>query len=129
MLIRITINLDAVNRKDLQFFLNRLVVINRYLIKTRILPPLYKSGIVYAREAVGQSEHWQTADQLLKSRVGDCEDIAAYRCAELLEAGELARIRLTLKGRTWHVQVRREDGRIEDPSRILGMQNPRRKAV
>jgi len=96
-------------------------------MRTRQVPPLYKTGTVYAREISGkQSENWQTCVQILKSRVGDCEDLAAYRVAELCERGEDAKIRLSLKGRTWHVTVRRGDGRIEDPSRILGMLEPQK---
>jgi len=56
---------------------------------------------------------------------GDCDDLAPYRVAELQEAGEKAKIRITWrrvgKRRTYHVLVRRADGRIEDPSRLLGM--------
>jgi hypothetical protein len=94
-------------------------------MRTRQVPPLYKSGAVYAREAMGgHSEKWQTCTQVAKSKVADCEDLAAYRVAELCERGEDAKVRLSLKGRTWHVTVKRADGRIEDPSRILGMKPP-----
>jgi len=125
MLIRITLTLDANNRKDLRFYLNRLVSLNRYYMRTRMVPLLYQSGVVYAREVKGRhSEIWQTCVQVARSKVGDCEDLAAYRVAELCEHGEDAKIRLTLKGRTWHVTVRRGDGRIEDPSRRLGMRGP-----
>ena len=128
MLIRITLNLEANNRKDLRFFLNRLVSLNRYFMRTRTIPALYKSGTVYAREVIGRhSENWQTCIQIARSKVGDCEDLAAYRVAELCELGEDAKIRLSLKGRTWHVTVRRGDGRVEDPSRILGMRTPVRR--
>jgi hypothetical protein len=129
MLIRITLILEANNRKDLRFYLNRLVSLNRYYMRTRVVPPLYKSGTVYAREATAarHSEQWQTCVQVAKSKVGDCEDLAAYRVAELCEHGEDAKIRLTLKGRTWHVTVRRADGSIEDPSKRLGMRAPIRR--
>lgn len=59
--------------------------------------------------------------------VSNCDDLAPWRCAELRRSGEKAKIRLTWRqpvpgGRKeFHVQVRREDGRIEDPSLILGM--------
>lgn len=59
--------------------------------------------------------------------ISNCDDLAPWRCAELRRSGEKAKIRLTWRqpvpgGRKeFHVQVRREDGRIEDPSLILGM--------
>lgn len=83
-------------------------------------PPLYASGIVYRREPPGQ-EDWQTADRLLENREGDCEDLAAYRTAELRRDGELgarARVVPTQRGK-FHAIVQREDGSMEDPSRNL----------
>lgn len=87
------------------------------------LPPLYESGIVYRREPPGR-EWWETASDLLSfvtNRSGDCEDVAAYRVAELrVFDGEHAILRVvpTRRG-TLHAVVEREDGTIEDPSRIL----------
>lgn len=82
-------------------------------------PPLYETGIVYRPEPPGQ-DHWQTAPELLKSRVGDCEDLTAYRVAELRFDGEPARGRVvpTRRGK-FHAVVERASGEIEDPSRIL----------
>ncbi len=62
---------------------------------------------------------------------GDCDDLCAWRIAELRKAGERASVRLTwqkgAKGRLYHVLVRRhkyevDDPRsVEDPSALLGM--------
>jgi len=128
MLIRITLTLDATSRKDLRFYLNRLVSLNRYLMRTRRVPPLYKSGVFYAREASGAKfERWQTCIECMRTRACDCEDLASWRVAELQERGEDAKIRLSLQSRTWHVTVRRANGQIEDPSKILGMETVMRK--
>ncbi len=83
-------------------------------------PPLYASGIVYRREVPGR-EDWQSADRLLAGGEGDCEDLAAYRTAELRLAGEPARVAIvpTRGGTMYHAVVRRANGEIEDPSRIL----------
>ncbi len=87
------------------------------------LPPLYESGITYRREPRGR-EWWESAEDvaaLANKRSGDCEDLAAYRAAELRYwDGEMARvvIRRTARG-TFHAVVERGDGSIEDPSRIL----------
>lgn len=82
-------------------------------------PALYDSGIVYRREPIGKEE-WQSAANLLRTGEGDCEDLAAYRAAELRFEGEPATVAIVRTRRgSFHAVVRRGDGRIEDPSRIL----------
>jgi len=91
-------------------------------MRERPLPRLYASGVRYVREP-GTRERWQTARETLERRGGDCEDLAAYRVAELHYLGELGativvrRINPTLM----HIVVRRANGYIEDPSAQLGM--------
>lgn len=86
-------------------------------------PSLYESGIVYRREPRGR-EWWESAADALgvaSNRSGDCEDLAAYRAAELRyfedEPGARVKIVRTRRG-SFHAVVEREDGSIEDPSRI-----------
>lgn len=94
------------------------------------LPWLYKSGVRYRRESEktcwlpqeGGCEDWLSAVQVLRQRVGDCEDLACYRAAELrFRAHEAAAAEPIKTPLGWHIIVRRASGRIEDPSRILGM--------
>lgn len=93
-------------------------------LRCHALPSLYDSGVRYRRERP-MAEHWQLPSQTIVAGVGDCEDLSAWRAAELKNAGENAEIVLIrAKPRLWHVAVRRESGAIEDPSRILGMQGP-----
>ena len=106
--------------------LDALVVVNRLYLRSHHVPPLYKSGVRYLQEpADGKPEEFAAIPVVLARGWGDCDDLAPYRVAELQEAGEKARIRITWrrvgKRRTYHVLVRRADGRIEDPSRLLGM--------
>lgn len=87
------------------------------------LPPLYESGIVYRPEPTGR-EWWETAHDLLDvvpDRSGDCEDLAAYRAAELrFFDGEHATVAIVTTPRgSFHAIVQREDGSLEDPSRFL----------
>lgn len=87
------------------------------------LPPLYESGIVYRPEPTGR-EWWETAHDLLDvvpDRSGDCEDLAAYRAAELrFFDGEHAIVAIVTTPRgSFHAIVQREDGSYEDPSRFL----------
>jgi hypothetical protein len=85
------------------------------------IPSLFGSGIVYRREPEGR-EWWESAADMLTvvtDRSGDCEDIAAYRAAELrFLYGEDARVAIvpTHKRGGFHCLVEREDGTCEDPS-------------
>lgn len=85
-------------------------------------PRLYDAGVRYEREPRGR-EVWQTYPDLLRSRRGDCEDLAAARAAELRRFGDANAIAFARKVRPglWHIRVRHGDGTIEDPSRVLGM--------
>lgn len=94
------------------------------------LPALYDSGLRFRREVCrapgvpGACERFLTAAQALAERGAefDCDDIAPWRAAELRLAGEHARaipVRSPEVG--WHIVVRRGDGSMEDPSRVLGM--------
>lgn len=88
------------------------------------VPILYRSDIVYRREAPGE-EFWQSAADVLgvaADRAGDCEDLAAWRAAELrvFQGDEDARVKIVRTRRgTFHAIVERGDGVIEDPSRVL----------
>lgn len=89
------------------------------------LPALYDSGIVYRREPKGR-EWWESAADLLGIAAdfqGDCEDLAAYRAAELrVFEDDYASVRVVRTSRgTFHAIVEHEDGEIEDPSRIAVM--------
>lgn len=110
-------------RQSLLRLLNALVDLNRHELRLYRLPPLYKSGVRYKREPKipGRREDWKTITQILKDKHGDCEDLTAWRVSELREQGIKAMPWLTKHGNTWHVVVRYPDGKIEDPSKRLGM--------
>lgn len=123
MPVRIGFQLRSEKREILEA-LNLLLKLNRGELKRYKLPWLYKSGVRYRREPKipGRVENWQTFTQLIQSGEADCEDLAAARAAELqVKKGIKAIPWLTKKGKVWHVMVRYPDGRLEDPSRILGM--------
>lgn len=87
------------------------------------IPSLYDSGIVYRREPEGR-EWWESASDMLNvvtDRSGDCEDVAAYRAAELrFHEGEPAYVVIVpTKRGGFHCKVARADGSLEDPSLIL----------
>jgi len=106
--------------------LEALVLVNRLFIRAHHVLPLYQSGVRYQQEpADGKPEEFASIPVVLSRGWGDCDDLAPWRVAELQEAGEHATIRITWrrygKRRLYHVLVRRGDGRIEDPSKLLGM--------
>lgn len=89
-------------------------------------PLLYQSGVRYEEEPIGQ-EDWQDIPTCLRLKCGDCEDLSCWRAAEIyVRWGVEARPTFIWKTRAnggylYHIQVRYPDGRIEDPSRALGM--------
>lgn len=103
------------------------VKINQLYLLTHHVPPLYKAGVVYRNEDPKKGfEEFATVEPVYRRGWGDCDDLAPWRCAELRNQGEKAKIRIQWKRqpdgqKLFHIVVRREDGTIEDPSRILGM--------
>lgn len=89
------------------------------------IPPLYRAGVHYKRE---RPDRWDTCDLVLERGWGDCEDLAAWRAAELRQMGENAYADVVhVSARQWHAIVVRADGSREDPSRRLGMGARRRR--
>lgn len=139
-----------------QAFLRGVILNNQLTIREakrrgKPIPLLYESGVEYDREPwAGKFEEFADILTVLRRGWGDCDDLAAWRVAELREIGEprlglppeeKADTRIYWRGKcrfhrphvnlrcagclktqlTMHVQVRRADGRIEDPSRLLGL--------
>lgn len=104
-----------------------LVGVNREYLRRYQTLPLYRAGVKYIREE--GSEHWLAIPDIIKNGGGDCEDLACWRVAELLEVGVNAKpfLRWRKHGGSfylYHVLVKKMVGGkeiIEDPSRILGM--------
>ena len=77
---------DGLDREDsnttLGLLLEALTKVNEILMWRQRLPSLYQSGVRYQAEPIG-TEDWLDALQVLLRRYADCEDLAAYRAAEL----------------------------------------------
>ncbi len=100
-----------------QALIDGLTAVNAAWLRHHSAPPLYSSGVTYRRER--GREHWQAIPEVLKRRTGDCEDLAAWRAAELQAAGKKARaVLIKIRPRQYHVVVETPAGR-EDPSRRL----------
>lgn len=137
---------DARHFVPLQIMLEALTKVNEYHLKRglregTVYPPLYASGVVYREERPGE-EDWPDIPKVLAKGYGDCEDLVAWRVAELRVAGhscepvlkwqwlpsdylrEIGYPRKYIPKRgVWlvHCLVRFPDGSIEDPSKLLGM--------
>lgn len=105
----------------LEAFLEGMTALNTAIIRVENLPSVYDVAR-YKREPRGREE-WLHAAQVAKRGTGDCEDLAAYRAAELrVREGEPARVQVIRTGaRTLHAVVERADGSIEDVAKALGM--------
>jgi hypothetical protein len=121
---------DANDAQGIDLALACTVALNLHQMQRRRMPPLYQSGVRYRRESCVVSslpetcERFLTYEQLLLERFGDCDDLSSARCAELICSGVDPRARARVyrtKTGGYHAIVVRGDGRIEDPSRLLGM--------
>lgn len=104
--------------------LARLVEKNKAYGRTRVMRPILQTGVRYEREKLkkGQPEHWQVADTLLRSKRGDCEDIACYEVARLQLMGIKATPLLEHQiGGFYHCIVQLPNGEPYDPCLGLGM--------
>lgn len=122
---RIGIGTGAAHRfYPLKLGLEYLTSINEWHLAQRSFPPIYQSGVVYHTEETG-NEDWWDIPNILANGWGDCEDLGCWRTAELRHNGIKAEPEYKAKkiGPIWlvHILVKWPDGRIEDPSKILGM--------
>lgn len=74
------------------------------------------------------TDNWQDIAECMALGHGDCEDLAAWRIAELRVQGEPAQVRIVHSNYAdhtlYHIQVLRGDSSVEDPSVLLGMPPP-----
>jgi hypothetical protein len=107
--------------------LHSLVMVDWWICRAGLVPPLYRSGVRFQAEPRGR-ETFRDACNVYRRGHGDCAHLACWRAGELRADGERATLRVMWrrkrpgnKRRLFHVQVRRENGEVEDPSRRLGM--------
>lgn len=117
----------GIDPSDLQILLEALTRLDqRFLREHPTTPLLYESGVRYQEEPPG-AEDWQDIPTCLAFGYGDCEDLACWRAAEYRERfGIAANPCFTCEvqadgARLYHIMVELPDGRIECPSRVLGM--------
>ncbi len=101
--------------------LEGLVEVNDILLDRLRLPPIYDAGVTYKNKPHAV---WRNAGDVYGDGWGDCEDLSAWRVAELRRTGEdrLAHVAVYPTGvNRYHAVVMRGNGKIEDPSEKLGM--------
>lgn len=122
---RLVLTIAVSSLTAVQKFLTALQSVDEDQLRSGRYPRLYRSGVRYQREP-RRREDWQTVSRAYRARFADCEDLAAWRAAELVVTGEdtaaRAIIRRVRPGLI-HCLVLRSNGELEDPSRLLGMGN------
>ena len=96
--------------------------IAREVLAGRQLPGwLYHSGVRYRTEPARGTgvEYFDDPWTVAARGWGDCDDLVAWRCGELLAHGEAASVCCHFLPPRYHVSVRRQNGAAEDPAKIL----------
>lgn len=117
------------SRRALQTMLDALYRIDvLYLRAHPETPSIYdpRLRLLYMEEPIGQEE-WQDLPTCIKMGICDCEDLGAARAAELTVKHNILARPIYREHRRpngsylYHILTRYPDGRLEDPSEILGM--------
>jgi hypothetical protein len=100
-------------------------VVRAYLAQ-KGAPEDVKAALEALSDRTGGGEHFREIPRIIENGGGDCDNVAAWRTAELRELGIGAKPYITWRrrpdgGMTYHVIVRWPDGSSEDPSLLLGM--------
>jgi hypothetical protein len=122
---------EPARRSVLVRLLETLIACDLAYLLTHVVPPLYQAGVRYQEVMpCRDGECWQDVALCLQTGIGNCKELSSWRIAEILAAGGDAFPALSLsvsqlpngdRLHTYHVQVMHADGRLEDPSRALGM--------
>ena len=110
-----------------ELLIEALATANLAQMRAHPFPTLSSKAIRYDIEE--SQELFDDASVVLSRRSGDCDDLAAYRLAELWASGD-HEARAVVKWQAdpsnpipwgFHAMVARGDGMLEDPSTELGM--------
>lgn len=119
---------EKVSERAIHHLLNALIEINLdYLRENPAAPKLYESGIYYRRviEDHNGDDDWADIPSCFTNGYGDCEDLVAWRVAELRMQGIHAvpgvRLAKNDDARLYHVFVLLPDGSVEDPSAYVDL--------
>lgn len=104
----------------------------RQFLESHHAPPTVREALEVLDRKVG-GEVFREIPRIIENGGGDCDNVAAWRVAELRELGIRADPYITWRrrpdgGMTYHVIVYWPDGTSEDPSLLLGMGGEARAA-
>ena len=118
-MIHPSVDISGLSGKEYSKLIEGLVAINQEILSNNPdISPLYDSNVGYQEEKPGQ-EVWKPLTRVIDAGVGDCEDLTAWRVAELRNQGEDVQPIFIDNGRGYHAVVEYNNGEIEDPSQIL----------
>lgn len=106
--------------------LRGLALVNERLVREGAVPRLYESGVRYVLDPPGQ-DTFADALHVWRAKQADCSSLVAWRVGELWASGErgadfrLRHYQLGPGEWLYHIYLVRANGKIEDPSRMLGM--------
>lgn len=116
-----------ISQAALAHALEALTLANQAYLRTHPeAPHPYLAGWRYEREPIGV-EAWQSYPYLLRTKRGDCEDLAAALAAWHRERDGIHASARALPPQVaggllvYHIGVQLPNGKWEDPSRVLGM--------
>lgn len=120
------------SQNSILWFLEALTQVNVLFFRTYPnTPRLYQSNVVYDNMNMEEeAEHWKDVSTTLEDGKAVCGTLACYRAAELwafdnIHAHPFLRWRrMPDDSLRYHALVRWPAGRIEDPSKALGMGGP-----
>jgi len=106
-------------RTAIATFVEALSAVNeRFLRDHPEVPKLYECKRIRYIDDGGVS--WKDLVEIMRTQMGNCQSLSAWRLAELRTEGENASVHLYLTDGDelrYHVAVRRASGAIEDPSK------------
>lgn len=100
--------------------LHGMVQVNCIILKHDKFIPLYESHVRFALDPRHQDLVLDIST-LYQRGNGDCASLCCARAAQLRQSGDFATLKVYWRNQALHVEVRRADGSVEDPSRRLGM--------
>lgn len=120
----------ARDRAEIDAYLYALTALDTALLSLARYPAIYQSGVRYQQEPTRlreATEDFAPVTVVIARGWGDCDDLAAWRAAELRVTGADAAARAVIVpspgdrqgARRWHAVVKRSDGRLEDAARTL----------
>jgi hypothetical protein len=126
MLARLYVSLEG--EQGILSFLEQVTAYNtRWLESHPEAPHPYRAGWRYTLETQDGIEDIQSYPELLKTKEGDCEDLATalaawYRARKKIHARVILVRQVKKDGSLlYHAVVKLPDGKILDPSKRLGM--------